>query len=472
MIRARRLASQDALRHVALFVLILLALVVFSYRLSARPIWNDEGVSLAIASMPWRSAATAITYEPNMVLYYVLLRAWLLLGHSESTIRFLSVLAAVAAVGLTFAAAERWLGRREAVLASLLLPLNAYFVRYAQEARSYALLTCVVVGIMLSARQAISSRPGRSLFFLAVLGAVAFYLQVLSVLVFMAALLVLVVSGIRSRIFEPLILYALLTLPLWLLLLRGQEHLTWIPAPSASYLLSSSKLLAGNGGLPLVCIYGCLIFISLVITARERSWTLALLVAWALLPATMMITAGLLGYPLFVPRYAVMSLPAWAMLAAVVLCRLPRPAGAPVAGAIIVIAALACIRSYGQSVEIDVMDDMRATAAFIASRAQPGDSVVVYWPQSVFAYNYYAAAWPSTAPVVFPELSEPEGVFGRSPRWNMTGLAATQRLWFVEQGYGEADFTAESLHQMRIRYCSGAELHTFGSIGVRLCVPQ
>lgn len=455
--------------HLALLALILLSVAVFSYRLSARPIWNDEGVSLAIASTPLRWAAEAITFEPNMALYYALLRPWLLLGDSERTIRFFSVLAAAAAVGLTFTAAERWFGRREAVLASLLLLLNAYFVRYAQEARSYALLTCVVVGAMLFAGQAISSRAPRPLFFLAVLGAAAFYLQVFSVLVFAAALLVLLTANIRGRIRGSLMLYLLLTSPLWVLVLRGREHLTWIPTPSASYLLSSSKLLAGNVGLPMVCIYGSFAFIFVVIATRTRSRIHLLLLAWALCPPAVLIMAGVFGYPLFVPRYALMCLPAWAMLAAAVLCRLPRLAGTLVAGAIIVIVASACVRSYGQSVEMGATDDMRATCAFIASQAQPGDSIVVYWPQSVFAYNYYAGAWPSPARVVFPEVSSPQRVFGRHPGWDVRRLAATRRLWFVEQGYGEADTTYWYLHQIRLQYCSGAQVRTFGSIGVRLC---
>ena len=75
-----------------------------------------------------------------MSLYYVLLRVWLHLGESPFFIRSLSVMLSVATVPAVYWLARMLYDRRVALIAAALFTFNAYGIRYAQEARSYALL--------------------------------------------------------------------------------------------------------------------------------------------------------------------------------------------------------------------------------------------------------------------------------------------------------------------------------------------
>lgn len=78
-----------------------------------------------------------------MSLYYVLLRIWLRFkpqdASSEFYIRSLSVVIAVGTIPAIYWLARQLYDRRVGLVAATLLTFNAYSVRYAQEARSYAL---------------------------------------------------------------------------------------------------------------------------------------------------------------------------------------------------------------------------------------------------------------------------------------------------------------------------------------------
>ena len=81
----------------------------------------------------------------NMVLYYLLLRGWLHLGDSVAFIRGLSVVFAVAAIPAIFLLGRKMHGTSFGLISALLLSVNAFQVRYAQEVRSYSLLVLLVI---------------------------------------------------------------------------------------------------------------------------------------------------------------------------------------------------------------------------------------------------------------------------------------------------------------------------------------
>src|SRR6266566_969714 len=109
--------------------------------IAAKSFWLDEGASVEIARLPWRQFFYVLSHrEINMALYYVLLHLWMALGSTEGFIRGLSVLFSVATVPVLYALGARLFGRTAGLLAAWLLAINAYHIRYAQEARSYALV--------------------------------------------------------------------------------------------------------------------------------------------------------------------------------------------------------------------------------------------------------------------------------------------------------------------------------------------
>jgi mannosyltransferase len=407
-----------------------------AYHISSRAIWNDEGVSIGMATMPISAWRVAVRHEPNMALYYAVLRVWMVLGHSEAAIRSLSAVAAVATVILLFVLLHRLFGGREALVGSMLLATNSYFIRFAQEARSYALLTMVVVGAMIAFIHW-ATKPSRGAMVLFVLlSATAFYLHVLSVLVFAAAIIAALVSPVRGGVKYAVVLYGILTLPMWKLLLHAQEYISWIPAPKWRSLITSAEVLCGDAGYPVAAAYGCLLAgLAVLVLQRMRQraevWPWLLLLLWSVLPAAALIGMAAFRHPLFITRFVVMSLPALAASGAVALCRLPRRIGSIAATALICASLVAVLKST--RISIGDYDDMRSVVEFMNAHAHMTDSVVVYWPQSAFAFQYYAnRSSLGLLPVAFPRMQSPETVtILQDDAMDRGVLNKSTRVWFI-----------------------------------------
>src|SRR3984893_7580045 len=139
-------SSSPAIYRILVSLTTALAFFLRLHALTAKSFWLDEGYSVAFARLPWfRFLQTMASGEANMVLYYLLLRFWLMIGSGEGFIRGLSVLFSVATVPVIYLLGARLFGRRAGLLAALLLTVNAYHIHYAQEARSYAMFVFFAV---------------------------------------------------------------------------------------------------------------------------------------------------------------------------------------------------------------------------------------------------------------------------------------------------------------------------------------
>lgn len=138
-----------------IWLLIALAVAFFVRvnALSAQSLWNDEGTSVALARTSWQAIVNAAARDIHPPLYYLLLHAWIQgAGISEFALRFLSVIAGVLVVALTFRIAREWFDQDVAVIAAVLSALNPFQVYYAQETRMYiwvTLFACLSVWAMI-----------------------------------------------------------------------------------------------------------------------------------------------------------------------------------------------------------------------------------------------------------------------------------------------------------------------------------
>src|SRR5215813_22481 len=123
------------------YVLMLLALVLNFQTLESRSIVLDEAASILYARRTISSLLLMLTGDdPNMGLYYVLLHFWVrIAGDSEAAVRSLSAVFAALAVPTLYFLGEGLFGRTAGLLSGLMLALNAFLIKYAQLARSYAL---------------------------------------------------------------------------------------------------------------------------------------------------------------------------------------------------------------------------------------------------------------------------------------------------------------------------------------------
>jgi mannosyltransferase len=111
--------------------------------LGSSSLWIDELFSVSWADMPLADLlGSGARIETNPPGYYVLLHLWMMVfGKAEIAVRALSALASSATVPVVYALGAGLFEKRTAFIAALLTVINPVAISYAQEARSYALLT-------------------------------------------------------------------------------------------------------------------------------------------------------------------------------------------------------------------------------------------------------------------------------------------------------------------------------------------
>ncbi len=125
-----------------------LALALRLHELGRRSLWLDEAISLWLARLPWADLLpTLATHDESPPLYFALLHLWRAWGENEAALRLLSVLASVCAVALGAALGTALGGRGAGLLAALCLALSPVQVHHGQEARMYALVSALTLGV-------------------------------------------------------------------------------------------------------------------------------------------------------------------------------------------------------------------------------------------------------------------------------------------------------------------------------------
>ncbi len=122
------------------------------YQLDFQSIWWDEGHSLFVASHPIAAIPTLPAMDVHPPAYFALLHGWMnLTGSSEFALRYLSVIFSLLTIAVLWRFAANIshrltlfsppLSGSPASLTALLAALSPLYVAYAQEVRSYAMLT-------------------------------------------------------------------------------------------------------------------------------------------------------------------------------------------------------------------------------------------------------------------------------------------------------------------------------------------
>jgi len=131
------------LRQPWLIALLLLAVALRLYELTASAIWGDEGSSVLLAQFPLAGIWSHASHDVHPPLYFMLLHAWIgLFGDSILSIRMMSAVPGVVTVLLGTWLANLVANRRVTILTCLLLTLLPTAVRYSQEIRMYSLMAC------------------------------------------------------------------------------------------------------------------------------------------------------------------------------------------------------------------------------------------------------------------------------------------------------------------------------------------
>ena len=147
------------LNYLLLFCLLWLAFFLRLYTIDHASLWGDEGFSVAIANYPISTILESKViiqnyayHESHPPLYYLLLHgSRILLGDSDFTYRFVSVLFGMLLLPLIYQLGKQVHSKQAGRLALGLGAVNSIWIQYSQEARMYTLIMLLATAVTLSA---------------------------------------------------------------------------------------------------------------------------------------------------------------------------------------------------------------------------------------------------------------------------------------------------------------------------------
>lgn len=389
-----------------LALITLVAAVLRLHAITAKSFWLDEGISVEIARLPWQQFFYVLRHrEINMALYYVLLHFWLVLGSTEGFIRGLSVLFSVATVPVMYALGIRLFGRTighyTGLLAAWLLAINAYHIRYAQEARGYTLVVFFgTLATLLLVRNLQEPSSARWSWYTAAC-ALAVYSHFFGALVVLAHGVSLAFLRRRDLPWKDLARsirwFIYLMIPIGLVVADiGASSTRWIPPTTMREVLQFFVMVAGNDGIRLLALEmiaaGLAVF---AVWTHWRSggrtvdgWGRILVFSWLIAPLAVVLAVSVVR-PIFIARYMLPCLPAAVLVVASGITAIkPRMLAWIFAAAISVFSILGVLSYYRHDFDLE-RDDWRGATSYVLDHALPGDGAFFYQNFGRLPFEFY-----------------------------------------------------------------------------------
>jgi uncharacterized membrane protein len=432
----------------------LLLLTVVSLILRTRYIngqlWDDEGLTVGIASHSLSAIPGVLRHDGSPPLYYLMLHVWMaLFGSSEAETHSLSLLFSMLAIPAGLWAGWSLFGRRAGLMAAVLFGFSSFLTSYGQETRMYSLMG--LLGILAAAGfvHGFVYRRRRYLILFAVSLALMLYTHAWGLFYGAGGALALVPIWYASDDRRGLARDAALTF-----IGAGVLFLPWLPnfiyqathtgapwdsAPRFGAPVQLSRDLLGGDRVTGVLVLGAAIGLAALFTrAYRRTRDGSAMFALLSLPVATLLLAWIASQvtPAWVSRYFAPILGAVLLLAALGLSR------AGVAGPVAL--ALSCIFLINvASYTPKYKSDMRDVGGEMAPLLHPGDLVISGQPDQIAVTWYYMPGglrWASTiGPVSDPRYMNWVDALKRlqdaNPATTFTRLMATvqpgQQILFV-----------------------------------------
>lgn len=396
-----------------------LAFALRAGQLGVESLWIDEAVSIRLVSVPSLQLFSSITTDTNPPLYYVLLHYWLrMAGRSEFAVRLLSVFPAAISIAVVCRLGRLRLGGRAGLAGALLLACSAFHVWYSQEARAYSLLLMLTTVSFFFFVRWLDDPSARN-----TAGYVAF--SILGLYTHFYAFMILAAQNLywlvwamrnwawrdaanRSRIWQWLSAQALTLAafsawaPIWVRQMKlVSEGFTLVKPGLGTVLLAIAEYTWSIPACGLILIgalvYGYGRLRSRLVRQtgparsdagpRPRLWPDSgwLLIGWFAVPHVLPLAASQLLTPIYLPRYTIVTLPAFYLLIAVALTRLPRPLFSILCGLLVVFQFAGLARYYTGVTK----EPWRDVAAYVDANACQGEGVLFYASYGKEGFDYY-----------------------------------------------------------------------------------
>jgi mannosyltransferase len=344
--------------------------------------WYDEAATLRLARLPIADLLEFTSSRDAVhAAYAIAMHGWLgLAGESEFAARLPSVLATALATAGVFALTRRLGGTRQAGLAAALVfaVLPRTFLQSA-EARSYAIATALVVAAALLLVHAVSRRRWWVWLAYALVAALAIWWFAYAALVLPAFGLLAWARGARAgrwvRAGAAMAAPGILAVPLLVIIVGQRGQVAWLANQAVDpYTVAIEPAFGWAAWL------AAGLAVILVVGVRRGSIganaTTASLVVWLVLPAVVLVGAGLLGQPLFTPRYLTASTPALAVICGLAVGTWSRRVVVALGVAWVVAAAPFAVLTRMPTAKPGGLD-LRAVATVIREGSEPGDAFLL-----------------------------------------------------------------------------------------------
>jgi len=427
-------AEAEPTPYLAWLIPAVLTLAVSLVEIGRPALWTDELATFGVATTPIHDVVRLVktTDAVNSPYYFVMIGWTRLFGTSDLSLRMPSVIAMTVAAGMIGALGARLLSARAGLVAGIIFALVPTTSRYAQEARAYGFVVLAAT-VATYALHAAYRKPtfwrfavyALSLTLLGAMNAVALLILVAHAWV--------VIAQHREVLFPWAFAAAsgiLPVVPLFMLGHQQQAQVAWIPSVNGETFSDYPQVVFGS-------LWVGVLLIAFALFALPLRRFIATFTAWAVIPPLALIAISQVT-PLYLPRYVLFTVPAWALLAAAALQR---------SHLALSVAAIAAIVAVGLPAQIAVREPdghqlgTRSLAQTIAESERSGDAVIYgmldpggdWVGRATVAHYVPASAQPTDVLAARPGV---DSAYVGVPESIDVGvlLKNVQRVWVVRQG--------------------------------------
>lgn len=407
-----------------LIILIFIAGVILRfYDLGGESVWYDEAVSIAVSKLGFADIVKWVFDNPaetNPPFYYMILSFWVpVFGDSEFIARVPSAVLGSLSIFAVYALGKLLYNKKTGLIAALIVAASVFHIRYAQEARGYTLMVCLMlVSYYCLLQLTIKNRTTYAVMYVAST-ALLVYTHYYGVMIILAQNIFCFTLLIRNKKigelglggwFKLQVITALFLLPCFVLLavitLKIQKGF-WIPEPSSEDIWQYFAIYSGS-------IYLFILFLAFslysVIGLRKVKYSrradksaksvnerpgalgisqgrrLYMLLLWMLVPVVVPFLISLVSSPILIFRYTIGASLAFYLLASHGIGNLNNRRLILAAAGLIIIFSYFNISAYYKTVG---KHQWRELMSYIESNARSGDVIVVSPNYERITAEYY-----------------------------------------------------------------------------------
>lgn len=355
-----------------------------------REIWADELATYHAITITWSELGRLFTnLDIIHSFYYLVMRGWIAVaGDSLLALRIPSMAALALTGAVVTLIGRRLVSTPVGVVAGLLLAIIPSVSRYAQEIRSFAFVTLLATLSTYLLLRALERPTGRRWVLYTAATALTGLVHFMGITVVGGQLLYLLLTTTRAdeirrwRFAGALGAVVLIVLPLPAMAQHQSGQVAWVTTNAAKTKGFLGRVMLSDD-VAWILIPLALLGV-LVLWQRHRA-AAVMLIVWAVAPIVFgLVTVSMLH--LFVARYMLFTVPAWALLAATTICFVARPLGRKphgtlwLLGAALVLPACTYLslpdHEYVRKSPVEEQASYRPALHYVRDHYQPKDGIV------------------------------------------------------------------------------------------------